>query len=187
VTRAKPVELVELHRLARPAEPLVDFPDALRDLLVCEVGAKRHGPARKLDCRPSLLEQGGHSWSAFGIEPSLRIPEPVYLNGYPEELAALSNTERGLAKRFELYWNGLELANGYEELRNKEEHLRRFKEFNDIRRKTGRPEMKGDPQFLENIEKMPECSGIALGVERLMMVFLGENHIANISPFAWPK
>lgn len=47
--------------------------------------------------------------------------------------------------------------------------------------------MKGDPQFLENIEKMPECSGIALGVERLMMVFLGENHIANISPFAWPK
>ena len=121
------------------------------------------------------------------IEPLLRIPEPVYLNGYPEELAALSNTERGLAKRFELYWNGLELANGYEELRNKEEHLRRFKEFNDIRRKTGRPEMKGDPQFLENIEKMPECSGIALGVERLMMVFLQENNIANVSPFAWPK
>ncbi|MCE9598834.1 MAG: hypothetical protein K8S54_12780 [Spirochaetia bacterium] len=120
------------------------------------------------------------------IESKLQTDHPLFLTDYPLPLAALSRSDGNTAKRFEVYWKGRELANGYEELLDYSEHERRFAEWNAIRRATGRVEMKSDPQFMAMLKNgtLPPCSGIALGIERLLMSLLEVEQISEVSPFA---
>lgn len=120
------------------------------------------------------------------VEPKLKTDSPLFLTHYPMPLAALSQREGSVARRFEVYWKGRELANGYEELLDHDEHERRFAEYNAIRKAMGRVEMEVDPQFMEMLRNrsLPPCSGIALGIERLLMVLLDVNRISEVSPFA---
>ena len=75
-----------------------------------------------------------------------------------------------VARRFEIYYRGLELANGYQELTDGEEQRRRFKRDNALRRKLGLNTMEADPYLLAAMaSSLPECSGVAVGVERLLM------------------
>ncbi len=119
------------------------------------------------------------------VEPALvRMPDPFFVHGYPPELAAYSVIEGDIARRFELYWNGVELANGYYEVTDADEQLRRFEKENEIRRSLGKPERKPDEAFVAALRHgIPAGSGVALGLDRLLMLLVQADRIEEVSPF----
>lgn len=121
------------------------------------------------------------------IEPALAdFPSPVILVDYPAELAALSRLKPGqtdLAERFELYLGGLELANGFSELNDPAEQRRRFGETNLLRVQSGRSALPLPERFLEELGDMPPSAGIALGVDRLIMLAAGTDCIDQVVAF----
>ena len=121
------------------------------------------------------------------IEPALGTYEaPVILMDYPKELAALARTKPGnqdVAERFELYVGGLELANGFSELNDPVEQLRRFEDTNSARCKAGQAVLPLPEPFLRTLATMPESAGIALGVDRLVMLTAGVDTIDEVVAF----
>ena len=122
------------------------------------------------------------------VEPSMSDGLTVVFD-YPVcqcALAKIASNRDGLevARRFEVFWNGVELANGYWELTDAEVQRKRFERDNQLRRKIGLPEVVVDEKFLEALEKgLPECAGVALGVDRLLMCMLGETDIREVIAF----
>jgi lysyl-tRNA synthetase class 2 len=121
------------------------------------------------------------------IEPALaRYNSPVILLDYPTELAALARTKPGdstRAERFELYVGGLELANGFSELNDPLEQRRRFEEANHARSTAGQTVLPLPEPFLNSLSAMPESAGIALGVDRLVMLAAGVDSIDEVVAF----
>lgn len=121
------------------------------------------------------------------IEPALaRFDSPVILMDYPTELAALARTKpdnRELAERFELYVGGLELANGFSELNDPVEQRRRFEEANRARSNAGQSVLPLPEPFLDLLATMPASAGIALGVDRLVMLTAGVESIDEVVAF----
>ena len=121
------------------------------------------------------------------IEPTLAdFSEPVILMDYPAELAALARLKPDqniLAERFELYLGGLELANGFSELNDHVEQRRRFEEANRRRIENGNTEMILPEPFLRDLAGMPDSAGIALGVDRLVMLAVGAESIDEVVAF----
>lgn len=119
------------------------------------------------------------------VEPALaRYPYPLFVHGYPAELAAYSVIEGNIGRRFELYWKGVELANGYYEITEPDEQMRRFAADNAIRRSIGKPERQIDEALLSALRRgIPAGSGVALGLDRLFMLFSNASRIEEISPF----
>ncbi len=121
------------------------------------------------------------------IEPKLQGLTFVY--DYPASQAALARIENddagtAVGRRFELYINGLELANGYFELRDHCEQRSRFLQDNRLREKLGKQPRQIDEQFLAALEfGLPECSGVALGLDRLLMVHAGVADISEVISF----
>ena len=121
------------------------------------------------------------------VEPGLPKDRPVFLTGYPSGLASLAridpeNAER--AERFELYAGGLELANGFAELTCPIEQRRRFEREQAERKRTGKAVYPLDEHFLYALEEgLPACAGIALGIDRLMMLLLDCNCIDDVVAF----
>ncbi|MDF3054633.1 MAG: poxA [Gammaproteobacteria bacterium] len=121
------------------------------------------------------------------IEPHLGETRPILVMDFPASQAALAKVRDDLppvAERFEAYYKGIELLNGYHELTDAEEHKRRFLGDNQKRKKMGLPEIPLDEAFLQTIENMPDCAGVALGVDRLVMLALGANLLADVMSFA---
>lgn len=110
------------------------------------------------------------------IEPELGKSGPCFLTEYPASQASLAQTKlnaRGylVAERFELYINGLEIANGYFELTDPQEQRRRFESDNHARKEMALPEIPLDENLLAALEYgMPSCAGVALGLDRLLMI-----------------
>jgi len=122
------------------------------------------------------------------VEPALAGVGPVFVTGYPESQAALARvSERSgvrQAHRFELYVGGVELCNGYWELTDPDEQRRRFEADNQARRRVGKPEMPIDQSFMAALESgVPDCSGVALGLDRLLMLKLGLDELAGVIAF----
>ena len=111
------------------------------------------------------------------IEPKLGVERPTFILDYPASQAALARVRPGnppVAERFELYVAGVELANGYHELLDATEQRKRFEDANRMRQADGRPPLPLDERFLAALEAgLPACSGVALGIDRLLMVALG--------------
>lgn len=109
------------------------------------------------------------------IEPHLGMNGyPTILFDYPKEFAALSkpNPDGRTAQRFEFYIAGLELGNCYSELTDWQEQEKRFHNEVKLRRQSGKMDILPDWGFIETLKKgLPDCSGIAIGVDRLAMVF----------------
>ena len=115
------------------------------------------------------------------VEPALPKDKPVFLNAYPAKFAALSKLSKdnpGFAERWELYLGGIEIANAYSELVDKDEQLARFKEALLKKKEAGETVYPENRQFIEALEHgIPECAGCALGLDRLVMVLTGSESI----------
>lgn len=125
------------------------------------------------------------------IEPSLDPNAIIVLHSYPASQASLAKiTEdcqgNSIGKRFEVYWQGLELANGYEELTDPVEQRRRFEHENIMRQAYGLSAIEIDELFLQEMEKMPQLvSGVAMGIDRLLMAIDGVKNINDVILFAF--
>ncbi len=123
------------------------------------------------------------------IEPALSVmPSPVFVTEFPAQeaaLARLSPHDPRVAERFELYGYGMELANAFGELTDSTQQRQRFDKARQERRTMGRRDYPLDETFLAALDAMPPASGIALGIERLMMLLLGAPHINDVSFIPW--
>jgi elongation factor P--(R)-beta-lysine ligase len=120
------------------------------------------------------------------IEPNLGLEKPTFIYDYPAQrgaLARLKSEDPSVAERFELYMGGLELANGFSELVDSEEQRKRFLIENENRKSNGKPIYPMPDKFLSELKDMPPSAGIALGVDRLAMVFLDAGTIDEVVAF----
>lgn len=129
---------------------------------------------------------------SYLVEPALVEYGPVFITGYPESQAALARVSEhdGIrqAHRFELYVQGIELCNGYWELTDPTEQRLRFAADNRIRQQAGKPEMAVDTALLDALEAgIPDCAGVALGLDRLLMLKLGTRDIADVLAFPFER
>ncbi|WDP92132.1 MAG: EF-P lysine aminoacylase GenX [Desulfobacter sp.] len=123
---------------------------------------------------------------SFDIEPHLGNERPCILYDYPAPLASLARLHPGnpnLAQRFELYVAGIELANGFTELTTPEIQRKRFKEENRTRTRAGHPALPMPEKFLADLDRMPDAAGIALGMDRLAMLFCNAHAIDEVTAF----
>lgn len=120
------------------------------------------------------------------VEPHLGFPSPCFLDEYPASQAALARikeSDPSVAERFELYWAGIELANGFTELTDPTEQRVRFEAVLEERIKAGLPPYPLPEAFLESLKHLPPCAGIALGVDRLVMLFSDAHSIDQVVAF----
>lgn len=122
------------------------------------------------------------------IEPQLGMHnQPTFVTDFPIEQAALAKADPynpAVAERFEVYWKGMELANGFHELCDPKEQRARFEKDNQWRREHGLSEIAIDENFLAALTAgMPACAGVALGVDRLVMAALGVSDITQVIAF----
>ncbi len=120
------------------------------------------------------------------IEPELGRDGLCFLYDYPASQAALARLnpiDSRVAERFELYYRGVELANGFHELADRQEQQSRFSRELEARKAQGLPTVPMDEHFLAALDQLPDCAGVALGVDRLVMLALGADSIEEVMAF----
>ena len=120
------------------------------------------------------------------VQPDLGTDSLCFVTDYPASQAALArlNPDGRTAARFELFHHGIELANGFSELTDADEQRARFERTNAIRTSVNREPVEPDERFLESLgQGLPECAGMALGVDRLVAALLGETCIDDVKCF----
>ena len=120
------------------------------------------------------------------LEPHLGMRAPTFLYDYPASLASLARTKEddpSVAERFEVYVAGIEMANGFSELTDATEQRRRFEQERESIRSQGRDPGMLPEKFLHDLSGMPDAAGIALGVDRLVMLFIGSTCIDEVVSF----
>lgn len=127
------------------------------------------------------------------VLPALRKDSFTFLYDYPAAQCALARIESSseqpaVAKRFELFFGEVELANGFFELTDAGEQRQRFQQENDYRRRLGKSTGVVDEHLITALEHgLPECSGVALGLDRLLMVLTGSQSIDQVLSFSWVR
>lgn len=169
-----------------------DYTDIRKDMeaLVSDILGVA-APFRVLTVREAYLAYAGWDpWTewdadrfdadmAVKIEPALP-KEPVFLTDYPLAAASLSKARGDVAERWELYVNGMELANAFTELVDPVEQRRRFEAARAERRALGEADYPLDDDFIDMLAVMPPAGGVALGVDRLVMLACGAASIADV-------
>ena len=123
------------------------------------------------------------------IEPRLGQGELTFIYDYPASQCALAKVkidaqEVAVAERFELYVDGIELANGYHELTDGDEQQRRFDADLAERKHHGLPELPADQKLVAALQSgMPDCAGVAMGLDRLLMLMAGSDSIRDVIAF----
>lgn len=167
---------------------------AIDYLALTEDELLRYINERQIPCYDSVLEEGRDALLnlILGsiVEPKLGDGELYVLAYYPATQAALARKrwhgEEQVAERFEVYYRGIELANGYHELADADEQRQRFIEANQQRLSLGKEPLPIDDHFLKALSKgLPDCSGVAVGFDRLMMLRHRENLLANVIAWDW--
>lgn len=138
---------------------------------------------------PTEVEDQDHVL-AFEIEPLIGREGFTVIQDFPADQAALAQTwwngKENVAKRFELFYQGVELANGYCELTCPKEQEKRLIHSNKERLEHGKPSYPIDHDFLEALKRgLPDSCGVAVGFDRLMMLKHHAKHISEVIPFAW--
>ena len=186
------IALVEaaLAMVGRRAEVLIE---SYRQLFLDELGIDPlHAPIEEL--RAPLAEfgidpdwLGRDDWLdlliTHRLQPSFPRDRITLIHDYPATQCALARIRPGdppLAERFELYLGRHELANGYHELNDATEQRGRFERDNAVRRGRGLREIPIDERLLGMLDAMPDCAGVALGIERLLMCLMNTDSIADV-------
>lgn len=120
------------------------------------------------------------------IEPNLPPDRPVFLMDYPAScasLARLKTSDTEVAERVELYVGGLEIANGFSELTDQEEQEARFRKEAERRREQGLSAYPWPEEFLSSLSRLPKCAGMALGIDRLVMLLTNASNINDVVAF----
>ncbi len=123
---------------------------------------------------------------ALQIEPQLPTNRPIFLTEYPSEYASLARKKPDnplVAERFELYLGGLELANGFSELTDPAEQQQRFAKEEQQRRQKGKIPYPSPDPFLKELNTLPPSAGIALGIDRMIMLFCNTDLIDEVVCF----
>ncbi len=124
------------------------------------------------------------------VEPNIGQIQPCFIHSYPANQAALARKhhnqkDQPVAARFELYWQGMELANGYHELVDATEQEERMQADKLLCQQVGAVERHVDERLSTALKTgLPACAGVALGVDRLLMLLLGVDDISLVVPFA---
>ncbi len=131
-----------------------------------------------------------HLLMAEAVEPHLGIARPQFLYDFPLELKALARIRKGergtpdVAERFEVFVQGVELANGYHELTDASEQRERFLVDLESRRALGRAEVPIDEKMIAALGRgLPHCAGVALGFDRLVMIAADASAIGSVISF----
>lgn len=125
------------------------------------------------------------------VAPGLGQGGAMFVHDYPLHQAALARVRPGnppVAERFELFMNGMEIANGFHELADAAEQQRRFEQDNQRRRAAGLPAMPLDEHLLAALAHgLPDCAGVAVGVDRLLMALTGAARIDDVLAFPFDR
>jgi len=139
---------------------------------------------------PALADDDRDGWlfylQAARVEPHLGCERPEFVEDYPADQCALARIRSGdppVAERFELYADGLELANGYHELVIADEQRQRILDENRARSASGKPVYPVDEDFLAALATMPPSAGVAVGVDRVVMLLLGATAVGEVMAF----
>ncbi len=128
---------------------------------------------------------------SIGVEGKIGQDVPAFVFDFPASQAALAKInpqDPRVADRFEVYFKGIELANGFHELDNPAEQLKRFEEDNLKREEMGLAPQPIDHHLIEALKSgLPDCAGVALGIDRLIMLSLGCDHIDQVTAFPFPR
>jgi lysyl-tRNA synthetase class 2 len=148
------------------------------------LAAARHlGLASRGASRDELLE----FLMGVGVGPRSGRGALTFIHGYPASQAALARLDPQDARaalRFELYCDGVELANGFHELQSAAEQRARFERDNAERQRAGQPASPPDERLLAALAAgLPDCAGVALGFDRTLMLALGARHIDEVLSF----
>jgi lysyl-tRNA synthetase class 2 len=159
---------------------------ALGSTLRARHGATLPEHAHDLD-RDGWLDFG----MGFVVGPKLGLEAPCFIHDFPASQAALARVRDGeppVAERFELFWHGVELANGFHELSDAAEQARRFAADRERRSKAGHVVPPADARLVAGLQAgLPRCAGVALGVDRLLMLLLNLPDVASAMPFAYDR
>jgi len=137
-------------------------------------------PAALTDDRDGLLDLA----MATHVAPGFAADRLTFVHDFPASQAALARIRGPVASRFEAFWGGLELANGFHELGDADEQSRRFADDLATRAGHGRPRREPDSRFLAALAAgLPSCAGVALGFDRVMMVATGASRIDEVIAF----
>jgi len=121
------------------------------------------------------------------IAPQFPLDRLTVVFHYPASQAALARRcpdDAAVADRFEVFCGALELANGFVELRDAGEQRSRFDRDRELRRRSGKPDHRADPEFLAALESgLPACAGVAVGFDRLLMLQQGAPDLAAVTHF----
>lgn len=194
-------EVAELVTFLQPS--LGSLTISYREAFLRYVGIDPHA-ATLSELQELCIEKGADQWAGESrthcldllfnrcVEP--RLPDGlVFLFDYPSCQAALSQLHRNregqqVSRRFEVYLNKLELANGYFELTDAQEQRRRFQANRVDREAAAKMMPDEDVKFLAAMDAgLPSCAGVALGVDRLIMQLQGESSMAKVMPFNWSR
>lgn len=146
-----------------------------------------HGIEIEMSCEASARDEWLNLILSRLIEPKLGDDGGVIIYDWPASQAALAvirEEEVPVAERFEIYVHGIELANGYHELLDADELARRNSVVNQERVKDGQPLLPEESRLLQAMRSdLPPCAGVALGVDRLVMLALGLKEIKDVMAF----
>lgn len=151
----------------------------------------RAGVAEPLGLTPEEIEERDFwldLWMSHVVGPRLGREAPAFLHDFPASQAALARVRPGpvpVAERFELFWRGLELANGFHELTDAGEQERRFQADRAWRSERGRMVPPYDVELIYALRAgLPPCAGVALGLDRLLMLLGQREQLADTLAFA---
>ena len=165
----------------------------LPDPLVADEADLARAAAAHADSAPlpaGLSGQALRDWLLSAVVVP-QLPERCFITHYPADqavLARINGQDPRVAERFELFCDGIELANGFHELDDAEELRRRFDAERAARHAAGRPVPAADERLLAALAAgLPDCAGVALGLDRLFALAAGEGSVAGVMAFAWDR
>jgi len=160
-------------------DPLNTSLDELKKVLV------HHDLANVLAPQETDVDQYLFLLMSHIVEPFLAQENaPVAVYHFPPSQAALAQVNNGVAERFEVYYRGIELANGFHELTDAAAQAHRFTQDQVQREKLGFNTVDSDPWLLQALEHgLPSCSGVALGIDRLLALALNKSSISKVIAF----